>query len=112
MALRLAEAACWHGRATVRGHLYRVADYPGLVADADAPPVIGDLFLPHDAEALLAEMDGYEECSDAFPRPHEYRRERMIVEGVGGPVEAWVYVYAWPVEGLERIEGGDFLSRA
>jgi gamma-glutamylcyclotransferase (GGCT)/AIG2-like uncharacterized protein YtfP len=112
MALRLAQAARWLGRAQVRGHLYRVADYPGFVPDPAAPAVIGDLFLPHDPDPLLAEMDAYEECSDAFPRPQEYRRERLVVEGAGGPVEAWVYVYAWPVDGLERIEGGDFLEGA
>ncbi len=94
---------CW-----AAGRLYRVADYPGFVPGSDGR-VAGDLFaLPNDP-TLLAALDEHEECSDRFPEPHEYRRERLIVQGRDGPVEAWVYVYSLDVAGLEHIAHGDFL---
>lgn len=108
MAHWLGAVARHQGPATARGALFRIDDYPGFVPGGDAP-VAGDLFLLPDAPALLPLLDAYEECSVAFPRPHEYRRERLLVEASSGPAEAWVYVYARAVTGLERIECGDFL---
>lgn len=108
MAAWLASVAGHGGRATARGALYRVDDYPGFVR-GEHGHVVGDLILLPDAGALLPLIDAHEECTPDFPPPHEYRRERLTVDGAAGPVEAWTYVYAHPVAGLERIEGGDFL---
>jgi gamma-glutamylcyclotransferase (GGCT)/AIG2-like uncharacterized protein YtfP len=105
----LASSACHKGRASAAGTLYRVDYYPGFVPGGEGR-VVGDLFLLPDAAALLAVLDEHEECARHFPQPHEYRRERKIVESADGPVEAWTYVYALDVSGLERIEGGDFLA--
>lgn len=97
------------GRATARGALYRVDTYPGFVP-GDEGVVTGDLFALPDPAALLAQLDEYEECAAHFPEPHEYRRELVTVEGLDRPVEAWTYIYARDVAGLERIAGGDFLG--
>lgn len=97
------------GPASITGYLYRVTDYPGLVPGPDGL-VQGDVFMLADAEALLARLDHYEEMSADHPPPHEYRRERVTVQAAGGAVEAWVYVYALDVAGLERIADGDFLA--
>ena len=109
MAAWLAGVAEYRGRAVARGALYRVDYYPGFVP-GEAGEVVGDLVLLRDAAALLPLIDAHEECTADFPEPHEYRRERLMVEGVMGAVEAWTYVYAYPVEGLARIVGGDFLA--
>ena len=108
MARRLGARARRTGPARARGALYRITDYPAL-APGDAGWVTGDLFALADAAATLAWLDDYEECAPHFPEPHEYRRVRLAVEGPDGPVEAWAYVYARDVAGLERIVGGDFL---
>lgn len=109
MAIWLNSAA-WHaGRATVIGKLYQVQDYPGVVPSS-AGIVAGDLFLLPDDPSVLERLDAYEECSPAFPAPHEYKRERLVVEGAEGSLEAWVYVYQGDVHGLDLIESGDFLS--
>ncbi|WP_340264828.1 gamma-glutamylcyclotransferase family protein [Sphingobium mellinum] len=108
MAAWLASVAEHGGRATARGALYRVDYYPAFVPGGQGQ-VVGDLMLLRDAAALLPVIDAHEECTAEFPMPHEYRRERLIVESMTGPVEAWTYVYARPVDQLERIEGGDFM---
>lgn len=108
MARRLHASACWMGKAQVRGLLYRVADYPGLVPGEGQ--VIGDLFLPHDPVATLALLDDYEECAAHFSLPDEYTRQLLKVEAVDGPVEAWTYIYMRDVRGLPLIPGGDFLA--
>lgn len=97
------------GRATARGALYRIESYPGFVPSYEGV-VTGDLFTLPDPAALLAQLDEYEECAAHFPKPHEYRRALVTVLGADGPVEAWTYIYARDVAGLERIAGGDFLG--
>lgn len=98
------------GPARGRGRLYRVADYPGVVADPAGEAVIGDLYAIEDAAALAA-IDAYEECGPDDPLPHEYARVAITVETDAGPVAAWTYLYARDSTGLTRIAGGDFLSR-
>ncbi len=98
------------GPAQANGALYRVDHYPGFVPGGSGQ-VVGDLVQLADPPAAFAILDDYEQCSDAWPRPREYRRERLIVAGPQGPVEAWTYIFAHDVRGLERIESGDFLGR-
>ncbi|WP_070155677.1 gamma-glutamylcyclotransferase family protein [Sphingobium phenoxybenzoativorans] len=110
LADRLAQEARWLGRAEARGALYRIDGYPGFVPDANGGPVTGDLFEIDPGGALLAALDDYEECAPPWPEPHEYRRTVIEVETEHGRTAAWTYLYAWPVEGRERIAGGDFLG--
>ncbi|WP_176591992.1 gamma-glutamylcyclotransferase family protein [Sphingobium sp. EM0848] len=105
----LKQAARHVGGAVALGTLYQVADYPAFVPGGNGD-VLGDLFALPDAAAILAVLDEHEECTDRFPQPHEYRRERLTVLGADGPVEAWTYVYGWDIDGLTRIESGDFLA--
>jgi gamma-glutamylcyclotransferase (GGCT)/AIG2-like uncharacterized protein YtfP len=93
----------------VRGILYKIADYPGLVA-GEGGRVIGDLFALPDPAAILARLDDYEQCASYCPEPHEYRRARIGVTTPDGPVVAWTYIYALDVTGLSRISGGDYLA--
>ncbi|MBB3981800.1 gamma-glutamylcyclotransferase (GGCT)/AIG2-like uncharacterized protein YtfP [Sphingobium fontiphilum] len=107
MARWLAERSRLIGLALAAGRLYRVADYPGFVP-GDGGQVVGDLLALADVAATLAALDDYEECSDLFPAPHEYRRERIMVDGPDGAVTAWTYIYALPASGLALIDNGDF----
>ena len=109
MARWLGERATHVGPAVAAGTLYRVADYPGMVAGGPGR-VKGDLFLlGEDAGAVLAALDEYEECSDGFPPPLEYRREVVVVETGEGSRAAWTWIYARPVVGLDVIASGDYL---
>lgn len=97
------------GQGQLVGRLYRVGDYPGFVPGEEGR-VTGDLFALPDPARILAGLDDYEQCSDRWPQPHEYRRERVVVTTLDGPVEAWTYIYARDTSGLPLIAGGDFLS--
>lgn len=108
-ARRLRMQARHVGPARAAGRLYRVEDYPGFVP-GEGGQVLGDLFLLADPAASLAWLDDYEQCGPAFAPPQEYGRVAMRVDGPQGPVEAWTYIFLHTTDGLERIEGGDFLA--
>jgi hypothetical protein len=76
----------------------------------------------------------YEACGEGFVQPTEYFRTTLKVALTGGAattssattieaasgtstetstdswIEAWTYIYNWPVDGLPRIASGRFLD--
>jgi len=113
MALKLASSADHEGAARYNGRLYQVTHYPGVVA-SDAPDewVFGDVFALRDPNLLLA-LDRYEGCGPDAADPPEYRRLMQTVtlesgSQVQASIQAWVYVYNWPVDNLTRIVSGRF----
>ena len=106
----LRERATPLGDARVRGVLYHVAAYPGLVLDERAGWVRGELYRVCDPD-VLARLDEHEGASPRDPEPREYRRIRTVAQHLDGTEhEAWVYEYAWPTAGLPVIASGDFLQ--
>jgi gamma-glutamylcyclotransferase (GGCT)/AIG2-like uncharacterized protein YtfP len=60
---------------------------------------------------MLHEFDMYEACGEGFPQPTEYQRQMLSVTlGDGSALDAWTYVYNWPVTKLPRIASGRFLE--
>lgn len=110
----LARAARRVGFATVRGALYDLGTYPGLVITGnDVGRVKGEVYAlePDAAEAALALLDAYEGCAPSDPTPHEYRRVHVRLtyeDGTEG--EAWTYVLNRPHSGLPRIPDGDYVA--
>jgi gamma-glutamylcyclotransferase (GGCT)/AIG2-like uncharacterized protein YtfP len=100
------------GGGVSRGRLYRIAHYPGLVASINPKDeVVGDVFRLRDPARMLKRLDIHEGCGPAAVRPTEYVREIVTVRlATGGDVEAWTYVYNWPVEPSSFIRSGDFLK--
>lgn len=107
----LQQQARWHGSAQIRGRLYRVAHYPGLICDPRGDWINGDLYALRQPQSLLPLLDAYEECSPAFPPPHEYQRVRCQVQVMTDNGQrtqtrrAWVYRYNRSVAGLEPLAG-------
>lgn len=97
----------WLGRATVNGTLYDLGAYPGLVPDATATEVCGDVF--EIDEALLPVLDKIEEV---FPdRPNEFRRHTTQVQLGGELVQCEFYpVDTRSTVGRARIECGDWVA--
>ena len=105
----LCETASPLGDAQVRGVLYRVAAYPGLVLDAGAGWVRGELYRLREP-GVLERLDVYEGVGPQDPEPHEYRRIRAVVQCLDGEEhEAWVYEYGGDTAGLAIIASGDFM---
>ena len=98
----LAGAADKVGPATVGGRLYRVDWYPGFVAGGDER-VQGDLWRLRD-RPVLHTLDDYE--------GDEYVREAVATTRHSGErVAAFAYVFTGSVDGLVRIESGDWLQQ-
>ena len=95
----------------LQGKLYEIDGYPGAVeSTSPGDKVIGELYKIASAQVLPL-LDEYEECSDRFPKPHEYIRKKVsIVLPDGANIRAWAYVYNRDVTNLIIINSGDYLS--
>ena len=112
MAQLLSRSADFLGEARCRGRLYLIKHYPGLVLSGDpADVVFGELYRLRAPVELLHEFDMYEACGQGFAEPTEYIRQMLAVTLNDKTVEAWTYLYNWPVTRLPRIASGRFMER-
>lgn len=93
------------GEAIVRGRLYRIDWYPGLLLDEAAGEVLGEVY--EVSSALMADLDEFEGIRGAVQ--DEYARVRGVAKAEGKEVELWVYEYRGDLEGCRLVEGGDWL---
>ncbi len=97
--------------AKIRGQLFMVDYYPGLVLSETEHWAIGEIYLLED-EAQLHDLDVYEGCAKKSPQPHEYeRRMTQVMLTSGEQMAAWVYVYKQATNDLTAINSGDFLNQ-
>jgi len=74
--------------------------------------VIGDVLRLADPERVLRRLDIHEGCGPGAPRPPEYVRHIVPLRlEAGGDIDAWTYIYNWPLARFTRIRSGDFLRR-
>lgn len=93
------------GGAVVRGLLFDLGDYPGMIDGEGA--VHGELLLVRDS-SRLAVLDDYEGCGEA--RPLFRRRRATARRETGEEISVWAYFYAGSVVGAVRIPGGDYAA--
>jgi gamma-glutamylcyclotransferase (GGCT)/AIG2-like uncharacterized protein YtfP len=100
------------GSGSVQGQLYEIDGYPGLVLSTDSRHATkGELYQLTGSAAVLEQLDEYEGCTPANPKPHEYRRREVPVKlQHGGDLLAWVYLYNWPLSSRKRLEEGDYAT--
>lgn len=110
----LVRHARYYSAGQMSGELYEVAGYPGALATVgNGRRISGELYKIIDAESVLPTLDEYEECTERFPKPHEFIREkRPVTLPDGKQVLAWVYLYNRNTAQLERIDSGDYLLYA
>lgn len=81
------------GPAALRGRVYNLGDYPGLVLDPAGGLVQGEVFILPD-EPTLAQLDAYE---DFRPDDREgslfLRTSATVTMQDGSQLLCWVYVY-------------------
>lgn len=99
------------GVSEVNGRLYDFGTYPGLVLDADAHPVHGDIYCIDDA--LIPVLDDIEMIVPGVEGL--YRVERVTVEtlvdGERKTFDCLTYpVFDKSVQGLTHIAGGDWID--
>jgi len=91
-----------HGR--VRGRLYHLGDYPGLIL-GDEGIVYGDV-LVFDDPKLWCDLDAYELYDPDQPAASEYCR--TSVELIDCGTEVIVYQYNRPVKGRPIVASGNW----
>jgi len=102
------ERARFVGAARVRGRLYRIDWYPGLVFDSEGDWISGELYAV-DA-VLLAELDEFEGLAVGEASGCEYRRVQVMADSGSGAVPAWAWEWLGPVEEARRLAGGDWIE--
>jgi gamma-glutamylcyclotransferase (GGCT)/AIG2-like uncharacterized protein YtfP len=93
------DQARWIGSGHVRGILYRIDWYPGLVREATGGAVVGDVYEVDDER--MRDLDAYE--------GEEYRRVQVSVEGDASGV-AWIWEWLGDVNEQQIIASGDWLA--
>ncbi len=85
------------GKGTVKGTLFDIGAYPGLVLQGDTS--IQGVIVETD-DGAVAQLDEYEAVTEGL-----YERRRVAVErDGGGSLVAWTYVYLGSTDGLNPID--------
>lgn len=97
-----------------QGQMYQISYYPGVIASNQPDDrVFGEVYRLKDAQAVLAVLDDYEECSAQHTQPAEYQRVQTQILAVDGLAleQVWIYLYQWPLDNNRLIESGDFMQQ-
>ena len=102
--------AVFVGYAKVRGELFMIDYYPGLVLNQTDAWVYGEVYELGDASEWQR-LDVYEACSTSCAEPHEYARRKCLVKFDDGIESyAWTYVYIQSLQHFTKIASGDFIK--
>jgi gamma-glutamylcyclotransferase (GGCT)/AIG2-like uncharacterized protein YtfP len=93
--------------ASIKGELYLIEWYPGLVLQENKT-VIGEVYQLNDPEKAFTYLDEYEGADDS--KNPEYERVIVPVKVDDRFVECWTYIYLHPVDRSSLIPNGDFIS--
>jgi gamma-glutamylcyclotransferase (GGCT)/AIG2-like uncharacterized protein YtfP len=83
------------GDGFVRGRLYDLGEYPGVVLDETGEKIPGKILRLPDAPEVLKRLDEYEEFDVAQPEGSLFvRKEWPVTRGNGNrKLVCWIYVY-------------------
>ena len=95
------------GAASVRGRLFDFGDYPGMVVDTAAGPVVGDVYAIDDV--LVAVLDEIEEVYPGVEGLFLARETHVDVDGTRVPCRFYP-VARESVKGLPEIHCGDWVA--
>jgi gamma-glutamylcyclotransferase (GGCT)/AIG2-like uncharacterized protein YtfP len=95
--------------AKIKGLLYDIGEYPGLTLGSDNLYwIYGKLY--HIDEKALKLIDSYEGYGDKEEQPNLFIREEHTTSTADGEIDAWVYIYNLPVDGLKSIPSGNYME--
>jgi gamma-glutamylcyclotransferase (GGCT)/AIG2-like uncharacterized protein YtfP len=108
MGTRLQREARLIGPGTVRGRLYSLGRYPGLVeADGAGRLVHGEVYALKMTAVSLKWLDAYEGIVPGRPEESPYERVvRPVRLDTGQTIDAWVYLYRRSVRLRPEVTGG------
>lgn len=97
-------------KATFKGRLYNIDDYPGAILDVagyDINGAICKLFNPDEALKVLDEYEGF---GDDEEQPNLFVRTIIEATTPAGKIECWVYIYNLPIEAHTEIANGNYAT--
>ena len=101
-------AARYVGKGRIKGRLYDLGEYPGVVESQNADNVQGEVYELSDKKTL-DELDRVEEYHPHFPQKSLFVRRKAIVRlDNGDTIPAWTYFLARKPRNAEIIESGDY----
>ncbi len=101
--------ASFFSKGFIYGKLYKIDWYPGVkLSRKDKTKVFGEVYLLKNSKKVLNILDEYEECSNKFKKPYEYRRVKTDIYTKKGKIKAWIYEYNRRVFEKDRIKSGQF----
>ena len=93
----------------MKGILYDIGEYPGLVIPGDAEQYIyGSVLKLCHPEENLRVIDDYEGFGPGQEQPNLFVRVIKPVETDSEIIEAWVYLYNLPTTDLPQITSGNY----
>ena len=97
------------GPATIRGRLYDIGPYPGVLLDDDG--IVRGQLVQVPSLDLWQRLDRYEACPLPNSADGLFRRVTTKATRDGAsPIECWVYVYNRDLTGATLVEGGCWLT--
>lgn len=98
------------GRASVKGSLYDLGDFPGAILEvASGRRIAGTVFALPENPSVLRALDDYEEFNPAPVAESQFLRVRAMAElDSGAALECWIYVYNLDVTHARLIESGEW----
>src|SRR6185503_2336100 len=99
------------GPATVRGALYDLGPYPGLVISERVGVVRGSVWLLPEDTRTLNELDRFEGYDPTDERGSLFlRRKQIVTLPDGRQLECWLYLYNRSPGRAPRVTSGDYLD--
>jgi gamma-glutamylcyclotransferase (GGCT)/AIG2-like uncharacterized protein YtfP len=99
--------------ATVRGRLYDLGAYPGLLLAESGTLIMGELLELNDAKVQLKTFDDYEGFDENAISHSLFVRTKCCASLPDGrSVEVWIYVYNQSLSAARLIESGDYAEVA
>jgi gamma-glutamylcyclotransferase (GGCT)/AIG2-like uncharacterized protein YtfP len=93
----------------LRGLLYDIGEYPGAIITGNTNSYIyGSIFKLHHPEENLRVIDNYEGYGPEQDQPNLYTRSIVLIETDNDILDAWIYLYNLPVDGLPQITLGNY----
>ncbi len=99
----------WIAPGTVRGRLYRIDWYPGLVLDDAGEEIHGEVYSV--GPELLSALDVFEGLSAGEIEGSEYRRvETTVMPRNSQPLTTWIWEWLGITHESQRLTDGDWLK--
>jgi len=110
-SIRLREENTYLGTAYIKGFLFEIDGYPGVIPDpVSGNKIIGELYRINEVKETFKWLDQYEEVDPKNNPLPEYRRILVPVYYRNGIICSWMYQYSRSTRGLREIPSGNYLD--